>query len=295
MQLEFEKVEPKINQSFYANHLRAERFPSPLHFHPEIEILLILEGTGTRLIGDSSGRFSPGELIMIGSNVPHVWYSDRVSTNDMPKTPETIYLQFREDFAGEPFMNLPESKNIKKLFSLSKRGIRLRGKTSHLVAEQLVSIIHSSGFSRVLKLMRILQLIAESNEYELLASPISQNQINHENSKKLNKIYKYILENYHENISLQDMAFIADLSTSAFCRYFKKTTNKTFIQFLNEIRIGHACRLLQEEKNDSISHICYACGFNNVSYFINQFRKITGVTPMTYRNGMTKKYLTGEA
>jgi hypothetical protein len=183
MQPEFEKVEPRINQSFYANHLKAARFPSPLHFHPEIEILLILEGTGTRIIGDASGRFAPGELIMIGSNVPHVWYSDRPSGNDLVKEPETIYIQFREEFPGETFMNLPELKNINKLFTRSKRGIRLHGDSRKRVADQLVSIIQSEGFSRIVKLLNVLQIIAESSEYELLASPDMQNQINLENSE----------------------------------------------------------------------------------------------------------------
>lgn len=285
MQPEFEKVELKINQSFYANHLKAARFPSPLHFHPEIEILLILEGTGTRIIGDASGRFAPGELVMIGSNVPHVWYSDRPSGNDLLKIPETIYIQFREEFPGEMFMNLPEFKNINKLFALSKRGIRLHGDSRKRVADLLISIIQAEGFLRILKLLDILQIVAESHEYEFLASPDLQNHINIKNSEKLNKIYKYMLNNYHENITLHDMAYVANLSTSAFCRYFKRITNKTFIQFLNEIRIGQACKILQEEENNSISQICYECGFNNVSYFINCFKKTTGLTPLEYRNG----------
>lgn len=290
MQPEFEKVELKRNQSFYVNHLKASRFPSPLHFHPEVEILLILEGTGTRIIGDSTGRFAPGELIMIGSNVPHVWYSDRVVYNDDQKMPETIYVQFRREFPGESFMALPELTYIDRMIALSARGIRLYGATRKRVADLLESIATSKGFARILTLLHILQIISESEEYQLLASPDLQHHINLENSKRLNKIYKYILANYQENIRIQEIAHVANLSTSAFCRYFKRVTNKTFIQFLNEIRIGQACRLLQEQDHLSVSQVCYESGFNNISYFIHCFKKVTGMTPLAYQNNILREH-----
>ena len=283
MQPAFEIIETGVNQSFYVNHLKTERFPSPLHFHPEIEILLIVEGAGTRLIGDSVGRFSPGELIMIGSNVPHVWYSDKTPNDQAKPFPETIYIQFLKDILGEQFLNLPEIKNIQKLLQLSTRGIRLTGKTREKVAEKIKSLLNSDGFHRIMILLTILQLISESDEYQILASPVIQNNINQKNSSKLNTIYKHILKNYNEDLKLDDIAALVNLSSSAFCRYFKSVTNKTFIQFLNEIRVGHACRLLHEDENYSISEVCYMCGFNNTSYFIKQFRRITGNTPLTYK------------
>ena len=125
-------------------------------------------------------------------------------------------------------------------------------------------------------------MIAFNGEYQYLASPIVQNTINDRDSVRLNKVYKYVIDNIHTEISLDKAASIANLSKSAFCRYFKKRANKTFVQFLNEIRVGQACRMLINE-NHSIAEICYTCGFNNISYFIRQFKKITGFTPLAYR------------
>ena len=292
MQPAFEKVNTGLNQSFYVNHLKTDQFPSPLHFHPEIEILLIIEGTGTRLIGDSVGRFSPGELIMIGSKIPHVWHSDKpVNSKDDSKKPETIYIQFKEDFAGGKFNSLPEFQTIKKLFEDSKRGIKLTGDTREKLSKMVKNIYNADGFKRIVILMDMLQTIAESKETELLASPVVNAPVNEKDSTQLNKIYNYILENYNENILVDQIAFEANLSTSAFCRYFKKNTNKTFIQFLNEVRVGHACRFLQSDKNQSVSQICYACGYNNTSYFIRQFKRITGYTPLSYRKRFLGEYV----
>jgi len=140
----------------------------------------------------------------------------------------------------------------------------------------------SYGFSRIIQLLTILELIAFGNEYQYLASPVIQNEIDDRDSIRLNKVYKYAIDNLHEKISLDKAAGIANLSTPAFCRYFKKRTNKSFMQFLNEIRIGEACRFLVNE-NHSVADICFNCGFNNISYFIRQFKKITGYTPLDYR------------
>ena len=285
MQPTFEKVKTDVNQSIYVNHLKAKKFPSPLHFHPEIEILLIIEGTGTRIIGDSVGRFEPGDLIMIKGGISHVWYSDEQEQEKKKPAidPETLYIQFKLDIFGNEFIHLPELGKILKLIQRSKRGLRVIGQTRDKVEELMFSIRDSSGFSRILDLLKILNLVSLSQDYTLLASPLAQPYINLKDSEKLNRIYEFILNNYEQEITLQEISSMANLSTSAFCRYFKKNTHKTFIQFLNEIRIGHACRFLLDDESYSVSYIGNICGYNNISYFIRQFTKITGLTPLAYR------------
>jgi AraC-like DNA-binding protein len=272
-----EKVEANINHSFHINHLKVDNFTSLRHFHPEVEILLVVQGRGTRFVGDSVEPFVPGDLVMIGPNVSHEWCSDKNSGIS-----EAIYILFNTEIMGNDFWNLPESKIILKIIQQSERGIKLTGKTRDEVEYIMRSIETSYGFTRIIMLMSILEMIAFNGEYQYLASPVVRNTINERDTERLNKVYKYVIDNIQHEISLGMAASIANLSTAAFCRYFRKRTNKTFVQFLNEIRIGQACRLLVNE-NQSIGSICYSCGYNNNSYFIRQFKTITGFTPLGYR------------
>jgi AraC-like DNA-binding protein len=279
----FQKIEANINHSFYVEQVKFPYFPNPLQFHPDIEILLVIQGTGTRFVGDSIDRFGPGDLLMIGGNVPHVWYSDEKYTQENSNLiTEVIFILFKAEIFGDQFWHLPESKNIVKLIQLSQRGIKLTGKICNEVSSLMRSISSSIGFNRITILLSILEIIASQKEYQFLASPIVQNTINMNDSARLNKVYEYVINNFHQEITLEKAASIASLSAPAFCRYFKKRTNKTFIQFLNEIRISFACRLLTEE-DFPISRICYNCGYTNVSYFIRQFKGITGFTPLSYK------------
>jgi AraC-like DNA-binding protein len=274
-----EKVEANINHSFHINHLKVDCFPSLRHFHPEVEILLVVQGTGTRYVGDSIEPFGPGDLVMIGPNVSHEWCSEKRPYTAMS---EAIYILFNTEMMGSEFWNLPESKIILKIIQQSERGIRLTGKTRDEVEFLMKRIDTSYGFSRITLLMTILEMIAFNGEYQYLATPVVQNTINERDSERLNKVYKYVLDNLQQEIKLATAASIANLSKPAFCRYFKKRANKTFVRFLNEVRVGQACRLLVNE-NHSIAEICYRCGYNNISYFVRQFRAITGFTPLGYR------------
>jgi AraC-like DNA-binding protein len=274
-----EKIQSNINHSFQVNHLKVDLFPSMLHYHPEVEILLVVQGTGTRYVGDSVEPFAPGDLVMIGPNVPHEWSSDKNTLNGQS---EAIYIEFNTEILGKKFWNLPESKIILKIIQQSQRGIKLKGRTRDEVASLMQTIYTSYGFKRITLLLNILELIAFTNEFKYLASPVIQNPIDDRDSEKLNKVYKYVLSNIHQEISLEKVASIANLSITAFCNYFKKRTNKTFVQFLNEVRIGQACRFLVNE-NQTVEDIGYNCGYNNISYFIRQFKSITGFTPLGYR------------
>jgi AraC-like DNA-binding protein len=274
-----EKVEANINHSFHINHMKVDYFPSLRHFHSEVEILLVVQGTGVRYVGDSVEPFAPGDLVMIGPNVSHEWCSDKSPGSGIS---EAIYILFNTEIMGNGFWNLPESKIILKIIQQSERGIKLTGKTRDEAASMMRRIDTSYGFSRITLLMNILELIAFNDEYQYLATPVAQNTIYDRDTERLNKVYKYVLDNCQQDITLQSAASIANLSKPAFCRYFRKRANKTFVRFLNEVRVGHACRLLVNE-NHSVADICYTCGYNNISYFIRQFRAITGFTPLGYR------------
>lgn len=274
-----EKVEVNPNHSFHINHLKVDHFPSLRHFHPEVEILLVLSGKGTRYVGDSIEPFRPGDLVMIGPNVSHEWCSDRNEAGQA----EAIYILFNTAIMGSEFWNLPESKIILRIIGQSERGIKLTGRTRDEVAGLMGKIDVSTGFARITLLLTILELIAFTGEYQYLASPVIQNTVNDTDAERINKVCRYVLDNYQQEIRLETAASIANLSRPAFCRYFRKRSNKTFIRFLNEIRVGQACRMLMDEKH-SIAEICFISGYNNISYFIRQFRTITGLTPLAYRH-----------
>jgi len=283
MQPVFQKIEANINHSFYVEQAKFQYFPNPLQFHPEIEILYVIHGSGTRFVGDSVDRFGPGELVMIGQNVPHSWYSDeKYRQGNSNLLTEVIFILFKTEIFGEQFWRLPESKSIFKLIQFAQRGLKLTGKTRNEVSRLMQSISNAAGFSRVSLLISILDVIAAQKEYEVLANPIVHNTINESDSERLNKVYKYVINNFQQEITLEKIASIASLSAPSFCRYFRQRSNKTFIQLLNEIRISNACRYLTEE-DLPIAKICYICGYTNVSYFIKQFRKITGLTPLSYK------------
>jgi AraC-like DNA-binding protein len=281
----FQKIEANIDHSFYVERVKFQYFPNPIHFHSEIEILLVMKGTGTRFVGDSVERFGPGNLVVIGQNVPHVWYSDEIYTKNNNLFSEVIFILFKTDIFGDRFWQLQEAKNILKVIQISQRGIKITGKTLDEVSLLMKSITTSVGFNRIILLLSILEKIAESKEFKLLSSSVVQNTISESDSERLNRVYQYVINNYQQDITLEKAAFIANLSATAFCRYFKKRSNKTFIQFLNEIRIAFACKLLVEEDH-SVAAICFKCGFTNVSFFIRQFKRITSLTPLSYK----KKY-----
>jgi AraC-like DNA-binding protein len=283
----FQKIEANINHSFYVEHMKFQHFTNPLQFHPDIELLYVVKGKGTRFVGDSIDNFGPGDLVMIGKNVPHVWYSDeKVEQNDSNLNTEIIFILFKTDIFGEQFWQLPESQSILKLIKLSGRGMKITGKSRDEIKILMRSICGSVGLNRITFLLSILEIIASRKEYQFLSSPIVQHTINESDSNRLNKVYKYVNNNYQSEITLDNAASIASMSTPAFCRYFRERANKTFIKFLNEIRIANACRLLAEE-DLPVARICYSCGYSNVSYFIKQFKKITGFTPLSYK----KKYI----
>ena len=281
------KIPYSADQSIYTEHHRSdlEYIANPLHFHTEVELLLVLKGEGTRIIGNNVDYFSPGNISMICSKVPHVWHFDEKLSQGKQLSPEYIFILFHPEKISEAFRQWPEAKIIIELIQNSQRGIRLYGKTLQEITKLMKSICNASGFKQITLLLSILEIISSCQEYQFLSGPNIPKTIKETDTERLNLVYNYILNNYQNNITLDQAASLASLCNSAFCRYFKKRTNKTFYNFLIEIRLAYACKLLTEEDH-SVANICYYCGFANVSHFIHQFRKYTGYTPLNYR----KKY-----
>lgn len=277
------KVDTGYNYSFSVREDICPYFDTHWYYHPEVELTMMRRGSGMQFIGDNIDRFNSGDIVLLGSNLPHLWKSDEEYYQGDPSLQvEGVVIHFLEDFWGEKFLEIPELRPVKELLEKAKRGIRITGKTRHILSGKMEEMLRSTGPNRVEYLISILTLIAVSREYEILSSVGFSNSGNHINSERIDRIYTYTFNNFHDEISVKKAAAAAHISPNYFCRYFKSQTNKTYWDFLLEVRIGYACKLLIENKM-SVSEIGYACGFNNLSNFNRQFKAITRKSPLEYQ------------
>lgn len=279
----FHKVPINIQNTFGIRHNIEPNFGKIWHYHPELELHYVVKGEGVRFIGDNISNFSSGEIILLGENLPHTFRcSDKYYQQNDSLEVEAIVIQFLPDCLGKDLFNLPEAYLIPKLFEKAKKGMVLSGETREKVAELMKKATTASHMDRLILLLSILSTLSETDEYESITSGYAFYHSNESDIIRLNKIYSYTLSNYKKEISLEEISSISNLSITSFCRYFKLMTKKTYYDFLIEIRISHACRLLVEDKIPT-EVICFDCGFNNVSNFYRHFKKIAGMTPMDYK------------
>jgi AraC-like DNA-binding protein len=285
------KVDNGYNYSFSVREDICPYFDSHWYYHPEVELTLIRKSSGMLFVGDSVERFNEGDVILMGSNLPHLWRSDDEYFNHDPGLQvEAVVIHFMEDFWGPGFLELSELKSIKNLLKKSRRGIRIQGETKRILNTKMEMILHARDVQRIEYLLSMLYLIAASDEYELLSSVGFMLPADLINSERINRIYNYTFNNFQNEITIREVAEAANISPNYFCRYFKSQANKTYWQFLLEVRIGYACKLLLENKLN-VSEICYTCGFNNLSNFNRQFKSIVHKTPLLYQ----KEYLAAPA
>jgi len=257
-------------------------FIVPWHYHPESEIIYIEKSAGTRFVGDHSEPFEEGDIGLIGSNLPHVWKNDTIYHKNLPElSAHALVVHFREAIFKGPIAELPEMGGITQLLHDSQYGIKFIGSARVNLEIQIKAIIKSSGIDKLQKLIHILDFMAGTDEKQLLASTGYSKIRKSDDFDRFDKVHRYMIDNFQNDVTLNKVSDIAGMTSTSFCRYFKKRTTKSFQTFLNEIRVGHACKLLLEDKMN-ISGICYESGFNNVSNFNEQFKKIKGVSPSQY-------------
>lgn len=276
------KVDTGIEHSF---SVREDIYPylyNHWHYHPELELTFIRKSCGTRLVGDHMERFYDGDLILLGSNLPHMWRNDDIYFHKKAGLQiEAIAIHFKDTCWGNEFLSIPEMKKIKGLLQKARLGIKITGPTRVCLQQRMEDMLHAKGIFRVSTLLEMLDTIANSPDKKFLSSPGFIQEYNLERTEKINEIYNYTFNHFTQPISIMEIADAVHISPNSFCRYFKTRTSKTFIQFLTEIRIGYACKLILEDQM-SISQICFASGFNNLSNFNRRFKEVTGKTPMQY-------------
>ncbi len=277
-----EKINPKFGSSLVVlQHSEiVEEFLPFWHFHPELELVYINNAKGKRHIGSHLSYFNNSQLILLGSNLPHSGFTDRFCTNGS----ETI-IQFKENFLGDYFLDIPEMQLIKNLFERAKKGLLFSKDIKHIVGPRIEELVKYEGIERIIRFLDILKDLAQTPHYNMLNVDGFAFEVEPQDNKKIDIIFNHVSKNFKQPIPLDEIAEMASMTVPAFCRYFKKATGKTFTQFVNEFRIVHATKLLTENPT-SISDICFESGFNNFSHFNKLFKKITGKSPLKYRNEM---------
>lgn len=287
MKPHYHRVPTNTQDAFTARYDATRNLSSIWHYHPQLELHCVVRGEGMRFIGDSINNFSPGEIILLGENLPHNWQCSESYLREDPGAHfEAIVIHFLPTWLGEDFLRLSESLPITKLYERAKRGLLIRGDLAEKIRLLMHQVLVGGPLDRVVILLAMLNLLAQSDSMDTLASAFAYHQSNELETVRLNRVCEYTLANYTRDISLDEIAAIANLSVTSFCRYFKLMTRKTFSQFLIEVRISYACRALIDNKN-SIEVISYETGFNNMSNFYRQFKKVQGTSPLAYK----KKYL----
>ena len=275
-----EIITPTFGSSFTFNrYVENANCKSDLwHYHPEIELVFVNGGSGKRQIGSHISYYSNGDLVLIGSNLPHCGF-----TNEETGNKNEIVIQMPADFLGNDFLNAPELKNIQQLFQIAKGGIAFGKETIERIAPIIEEMESRSNFDRLLRMIRILNDLAVSTEHTILNADGFAVELQVQDNDRINVVFNYVKDNFQEPIQLDYVSNMVSMTTPSFCRYFKRITNKTFTTFVNDYRLVHASKLLSENTK-SITEISYESGFNNFSHFNKSFKAFTGKSASQYRH-----------
>ncbi|MFI2743122.1 AraC family transcriptional regulator [Zhouia sp. PK063] len=275
----FEVINPSFGSSFsYSKYVENANIKAHVwHYHPEIELVFVNGGSGKRQIGSHISYYTDGDLILIGSNLPHCGF-----TNEQTGNKNETVIQMKPDFLGTDFFHIPEMKNIQNIFDRAKTGIAFSGETKKTIGKKIEGLEQQSNFERLLTMLSILNDLEQSEDYIVLNAEGFSMETEMQDNDRINVVFNYVKDNFQNQIGLEEVSELVSMTIPSFCRYFKKITNKTFTKFVNEYRLVHASKLLAE-KPMSITEICYESGFNNFSYFNKSFKDFTGKSPSQYR------------
>jgi AraC-like DNA-binding protein len=282
MSVRFEQIRQNSDESFFIGIFQDNLEKSTWHYHNHYEISFITEGTGKRIVGDSMEEFHPGDLVFIGRNLPHVWIADREPHVFSNRTLEMVYLQFPSGILFPQFLALPELTQVKKALEQSERGIQVTGQTLNEVSEIMLQLPYLKSFDRMLNFFRLMDIIGKSTSNLPLASEDYIRKRFTPANRRIGILHEYLMGHYQEEVDLKKMADLVSMAEGSLCRFFKQSTGMTLFDYLNRIKVEFACRLLMDAEL-TVMEVCLDSGFNNLSHFNKQFRKITGMPPSEYR------------
>ncbi len=278
MKAQLEKITSLPQSSFKVFKYENQSFDAPWHFHPEYELVFIEKSNGIRYVGDSVMEFEENDLVLLGSNLPHCWKN----TEENKSTAKSIVVQWRSDFMGKGWNEGVEFTTIKKMLKRSSRGIHFKGETVEKIAVLLRAMLNQRPFEKTITLLKVLDILSESKENVLLSGDNFAAKLNHKTNERINVIHNFVSENYNRQITLSEMANLVAMNEESFCRFFKKTFNKSFFTFLNEYKIKLACKMLIES-DKQVSEIAFRSGYESLPFFYRQFNKFIGCSPLVYQ------------
>jgi AraC-like DNA-binding protein len=272
--------------SFLVRSFKEEAFTSGYHYHPEYELTLITKGRGKRYVGNNMDQFEEGDFVLVGSNLPHCWKTDPVVKGEI--NAGSLVIQFAEHFLGNDFFSASEMLEIKELLKRSSRGIKFMTCTAAHIKEKMTDIMTEKvNFKKLLILLNILYELSLLPDYKFLNSENALMKYSTLDLQKINLVYRYIIDHFEDKISLDKAAEVANMTPNAFCKYFKKTTGKTFMEVVIAYRLKYAATQLSLT-NKPVSNVCYDSGFNDIAYFSRLFKKNMNLTPSMYRKNFIK-------
>jgi AraC-like DNA-binding protein len=294
MKAQLIEISPPSKKTIHIKQVDEAFFSNPLHFHDLCELVLIEESYGKRIVGNHIDSFSAGDLVLIGPNIPHIWRNDDVFLKpDHHERAKAIVINFPADFLIQLTDDQSTIQAMQQFIDKAKDGLRFYGHTLENAITLMRELIHKDSLSKITGFLNLITLLYQTNEYDSLASGAYKPVYNERENKRINLIYVYVMQNFKDTVSLQQASALLDMTPNAFCRFFRKHTNKSFSKFVNEMRVGHACKLLKD-KNLNISEVCYASGYQNLTNFNKFFKEIMNKNPRTYRKEMEvgKRYIT---
>ncbi|WP_111706415.1 AraC family transcriptional regulator [Lutibacter citreus] len=277
MKAHFEKVTSSIKSSFKASVYEDKNFDTPWHFHPEYELTFIVKGEGIRYVGNSVEKFEAGDFVLLGSNLPHCW-KDSIQNNGNVKS---LVFQWNDDILGVNWMEKNEFQNIKSLLKTALKGIKFTSNNHSKIQTRLSKIMNKSPFDKLINFIQFLEELS-NGEFETLTTTDFTPSLNIKANNRIDKVYDYLQENYDKKIKLKDVSALVSMGDEAFCRFFKKSLNKSFFTFVNEYRINLACKELIET-NKQVSQIAYDCGYESLPFFYRQFQKFMDCSPLVFK------------
>jgi AraC-like DNA-binding protein len=284
----YEILQPASGHSFLVRTFEISAFDAPYHFHEEFELTYIIRGRGKRYVGSHMEDFTSGDLVFLGSNLPHCWKLAPGEPDN--EGASAVVIQFGANFMGEEFFNKPELQVIKKMFQKSGSGISFNGATRNAVNQSMELLADEKGnFKMLMGLLEILQRLAVSNEYALLDQQRNIAEQSRAEQERINPVFAYLVDNFRSHVSLDEASGIAHMTPNAFCKYFKKITRKTFMETVIEYRLNYATQqLVQTDK--PISDISFESGFGDVSHFYKMFKNKMHQSPLNYRKNFMREF-----
>lgn len=269
------------NSCFNAKIDRGDSLSNAWHYHPEIELILVKNSAGTRIIGTSVENFKHNDLILIGKNLPHAFLHEEKFLQEKHTPPLAMVLQFNENFLGNETLLRPEFREIQQLLSAAGMGLSIEDAAKESIIPMIEEIFEATPLNRIIILLQILNVLGENDAYRKLIKTEPANAKYSEDAR-ITKILDYTYANYDEHIKINDVAKIANLTKESFCRFFKTSTNKTYMEFLTEFRINKACNMIKDNQR-SMKEIGYSCGFDSLSNFYYQFKRIVKHSPLEFK------------